>query len=263
MMDRAYQALHLLGLDPIAEATADPHSYGFRTCRRAADAMEFIHGRLSCRSSPKWVLEGDIKACFDEIDHTWLEKNIPMDKKTLKGWLKAGFMKGKTIFPTKSGTPQGGIISPVLANMALDGLQEKLRNTFAIPDKKGAVRPKVYLCRYADDFIISGITRELLENEVKPLVKQFLSERGLKLSPEKTLITNVSEGFDFLGQNVRKYGDKMLTKPSKKSVQNLKESLRGAIKRYWSRPLEMITKVNSILRGWGYYHRHIVSKETF
>jgi RNA-directed DNA polymerase len=182
MIDRACQALHLLGLNPIAEAKADPYSYGFRTCRRAADAMEFIHGRMSQSRSPEWVLEGDIKACFDEIDHTWLEENIPMDKKTLKGWLKAGFMKGKAIFPTKSGTPQGGIISPVLANMALDGLQEKLRNTFGVPGKKEAAKTKVYLCRYADDFIISGATKELLENEVKPLVEQFLSERGLKLS---------------------------------------------------------------------------------
>ena len=109
MMDRAYQALHLLGLDPIEESLADPFSYGFRICRRAADAMSFIHGRISHRYSPKWVLEGDIKACFDEIDHTWLEKNIPMDKKTLKGWLKAGFMKGNKIFPSLSGTPQGGL----------------------------------------------------------------------------------------------------------------------------------------------------------
>ena len=263
MMDRACQALYFLGLDPISEANADPSSYGFRICRSTRDAIQDIHRRMVHNHSPQWVLEADIKACFDEINHQWLEKNIPMDKTTLNRWLKSGFMEGKKMFPTTSGTPQGGIISPVLANMTLDGLQQRLRETFGFPKTKHSRENKVYLCRYADDFIITGATKEILENEVKPLVEQFLEERGLKLSQEKTMITHVTEGFDFLGQNIRKYRKILLIKPSKKSIQSLKEKLKEAIRQYRCQSLKMIQKINTILRGWGNYHRFVSSKKTF
>ncbi len=124
-------------------------------------------------------MEGDIKACFDRISRKWLPDNVPMDKKILNQWLKAGFMEKGRLFPTEDGTPQGGIISPVLANFALDGLENKLKTAFRWQDK-------VNLIRYADDFIITGNTRELLEDKVEPLVKQHFGERGLELSEEKT-----------------------------------------------------------------------------
>ena len=151
-------------------------------------------------------MEGDIKGCFDHISHKWLIDNIPMDKTMLKKWLKCGFVFNKQLFPTEEGTPQGGIISPTLANMTLDGLQGLLAKRFkAINTRKMYYNPKVYLVRYADDFIITCENRETLENEIKPMVKEFLAVRGLTLSEEKTKITHIDDGFDFLGFNIRKY----------------------------------------------------------
>lgn len=126
MKDRAMQALYLLALDPIAETTADPNSYGFRKRRSPADAIEQCFGMLAKKDSPVWVLEGDIKSCFDQISHEWLLAHIPMDKSILHKWLKAGFMEEKMLYRTEAGTPQGGICSPVLANFALDGLEKGL-----------------------------------------------------------------------------------------------------------------------------------------
>lgn len=130
MLDRAMQALHLLALDPIAECHADPNSYGFRRERSTADAMEQCHTVLSNRGGAQWVFEGDIKACFDRISHAWLLAHVPMDKTILHQWLKAGFMERHVLHPTEAGTPQGGICSPVLANLALDGLETKLREKY-------------------------------------------------------------------------------------------------------------------------------------
>jgi RNA-directed DNA polymerase len=229
MRCRAMQALYLLALDPVAEVTADRQSYGFRRERSTADAMEKCFLLLSRKTSPQWVLEGDIKGCFDAISHEWLETHIPMEKAMLKKWLKAGFMEKHVLYPTEAGTPQGGICSPVLANMALDGLEAQLREKF--PQRaNGSYKGQVSLIRYADDFIVTGNTKELLEREVNPLVEQFMSERGLELSQEKTVITHVEDGFDFLGQHVRKYQGKLLIKPSKGSVQELLEKVRKIVR---------------------------------
>ena len=138
MSDRAMQALYLLGLDPIAESRADGHSYGFRLERRCADALEQSHTVLGNRSGPEWILEGDIKACFDRISHDWLLTHVPMDRQLLGQWLKAGFLEKHAWFATTEGTPQGGIISPVLANWTLDGLQRLLAEHFA--EKRGRQR---------------------------------------------------------------------------------------------------------------------------
>lgn len=163
-------------------------------------------------------LEGDIKGCFDNISHDWLLANVVLDKQVLSKWLKSGFIEFGKLNPTKAGTPQGGIISPVLANLALDGLEEVLYSHFGKKNTKAAYKTKVNYVRYADDFIITGISKELLENEVKPLVEAFMAERGLTLSPEKTVITHINDGFDFLGQNLRKYSNgKMLIKGYKMS----------------------------------------------
>ena len=181
------------------------------------------HTLLSRSYSPEWVLEGDIKGCFDHISHDWLLNNVPMDKEILRKWLKCGFVFKGEVFPTEEGTPQGGIISPTLANIALNGI-EKALSGFKQTTRNGvAYNPKVSLIRYADDFIITGASKEILENEVKPILVEFFQERGLELSEEKTVITHVSEGFDFLGFNVRKYNGTLLTKPSKKSVKKLTE----------------------------------------
>jgi len=206
MKDRAMQALYLLALLPIAETTADPNSYGFRPERSTADAINQCFLVLARKSSAQWVLEGDIRGCFDNISHAWMLDHIPTDKEVLTKWLKAGYMENRTLFPTEAGTPQGGIISPTLANLTLDGLEQLLKETFRERKPRRKLHnPKVNFVRYADDFIITGSSKELLEDEVKPLVERFMSERGLQLSPEKTCITHIEDGFDFLGQNVRKY----------------------------------------------------------
>jgi RNA-directed DNA polymerase len=220
MKDRAMQALHLLALAPVAETLADPNSYGFRPARSTADAIEQSFKLLSRKSAPTWVMEGDIQGCFDNISHEWMLQHIPSDTEVLRKWLSAGYVEKRTLFPTEAGTPQGGIISPTLANLTLDGLEKVLRQTFQRKDiaRGKKYNPKVGLVRYADDFIITGDSRELLENEVRPLVERFLNERGLRLSPDKTRVTHINDGFDFLGQNLRKYGGKLLVKPSQKNT---------------------------------------------
>jgi RNA-directed DNA polymerase len=264
MTDRAMQALYLLGLDPIAESQADGHSYGFRRERRCADALHQVHILVSKRHGPQWILEGDIKACFDRISHDWLLAHIPMDRMVLERWLKAGFLEKHAWFATTEGTPQGGTISPVLANWTLDGLQQLLADHFAETPKQQWMN-KVHLVRYADDFLITGMSKELLRDQVQPLVAHFLKERGLELSHEKTQITHVEDGFDFLGQNVRRYCcGKVLTKPSAQSVQTFLSKIQETIDNSGGLTAgEMIQRLNQQIKGWTMYHRYAASKRTF
>jgi RNA-directed DNA polymerase len=261
--DRAMQALYLQALDPVAETTADHGSYGFRKERSPADAMAQCFNLFARKTSAQWVLEGDIKGCFDAISHPWLLTHIPMEKAMLEKWLQAGYMEKNILYPTKAGTPQGGICSPVLANMTLDGLEQALRDAFPPTTRKGQ-QAKVHVVRYADDFIISGASKEILEQKVKPLVERFMRERGLQLSEEKTSITHIENGFDFLGQNVRKYRGKLLIKPTRESVRDLLGKVRKVIKgNLQATSGHLIAQLNPIIRGWAMYHRHVVSSEIF
>ncbi len=264
--DRAMQALLLMALDPIAETTADNASYGFRQGRRCADAIERCFTCL-CHNNPTWILEGDIKGCFDNISHEWLLDHVPTDKETLRKWLKAGYLEKQVFYDTISGTPQGGIISPVLANLALDGLETRLREAFPRRGKGSwhGRAAQVHLIRYADDFIITGNTREVLETQVKPLVESHLAERGLELSPEKTRTTHITKGFDFLGQNVRRYPNgKLFIKPSRKSIKAFLAKVKEIIRKCLSLPAHiLIARLNPVIRGWANYHRHVVSKRIF
>jgi RNA-directed DNA polymerase len=265
MKDRAMQALHLLALEPVAETTADLNSYGFRPERCTADAIAQCFVALAHENCAAWVLEGDIRGCFDNISHEWMLNHIPTDTKVLGQWLKAGFVENRTLFPTEAGTPQGGIISPTLANLTLDGLERLLKESFPVKRTGGKYsNPKVNLVRYADDFIITGNSKELLENEVRPLVERFLRERGLQLSPDKTRITHIDEGFDFLGHNVRKHGGKLLTQPSKKNMQSFLEKVRAIIRRNPAVKQEyLIWMLNPVIRGWVNYHRHSAATRAF
>jgi len=257
MSDRAQQALHLLGLEPVAETLADPNAYGFRPKRSTADAIEQCFKVLCKKRSAQWILEGDIKACFDRISHPWLQDHIPMDKTILKKWLAAGYMEEGVVYPTEAGTPQGGIASPVLAGMALDGLEEIAR-------RAAPANQKINVVIYADDFIITGASKEVLETKVKPAVVAFLKERDLELSEEKTRITHIDDGFDFLGFNVRKYTGKLLIKPSKSAVKRFLDKIRVFIKANpAAKTEELIRQLNSKLRGWANYYRHVVSKKIF
>ncbi|AGG90376.1 group II intron reverse transcriptase/maturase [Rhodanobacter denitrificans] len=257
MKDRTMQALHWLALDPVAETRGDLNSYGFRSGRSTADAIAQCHNALSREHSPQWVLEGDIKACFDNISHDWLVRNVPMDRRLLEKWLKAGFVEGRKLFPTDAGTPQGGIISPCLANLALDGMDRLLKDSLPRRDK-------VNFIRYADDFVVTAISKEVLEAKVKPLIVGFLSERGLTLSEKKTKITHVTEGFDFLGWHVQKHKQFLNIVPSKRNatafyakVRDRLRELRGA------RQDDVVFALNPILRGWANYHQIVHASRTF
>lgn len=261
MKCRAMQALHLLALEPVAETTADLNSYGFRPERATADAGGQCFVSLARKNCAEWVLEADIQGCFDKISHDWMIANIPTDKVILKKWLKAGFVYQNELFPTEAGTPQGGIISPVLANMTLDGLEAMLAEKFPKAKRMGL---KMNMVRYADDFIITGNSKEWLEQEVKPAVVEFLAKRGLVLSPEKTKITHIGEGFDFLGWSIRKYGGKLLMKPSKANVKAHLDKIREIINgNKMAKQENLIRLLNPVLRGWANYHSHVVAKKTF
>lgn len=263
MQDRAMQALYLVALDPMAETTADPNSYGFRRERSTADAIQQCQITLAQRKAPQWILEADIRSCFDRISHEWLLTHTPMDKVILAQWLNAGYLDRNAFHPLESGVPQGGIASPVLANLALDGLERVLRERFPKTTLAGRAAC-VNFIRYCDDFIVTARSKELLEQEVKPLVEAFLKERGLQLSPEKTRISHIDEGFDFLGQNVRKYNGKLLIKPSKRSIKTLLGKIRHGIQTHkQSTAVDLIAHLNPLIRGWTNYHRHVVSKAVF
>lgn len=269
MYDRAMQVLYALALDPVSETTADEKSFGFRRGRSAQDACEYIFTALSRRTSPEWVLEGDIKGCFDHISHDWLIEHIPMDKSILKQFLKAGFVFQNELFPTDEGTPQGGVISPILANMALDGMQKVLSDRFHTNrlgkiDLRFKNAHKVNLVRYADDFIVTAATKEIAE-EAKEIIRDFLCTRGLELSEEKTFITHVDDGFDMLGWTFRRFKEKLIVKPSKKSVKALNASLHNTVLergKAW-RQEDLIRVLNRQLRGWANYHQSVCAKDTF
>lgn len=250
MKDRAMQALYLMALEPITETTADANSYGFRKFRSTADAIDALHRWLSRDCSPQWILEGDIKGCFDHISHQWLLDNVRIDKRILEKWLKSGVVFNKMPQPTVEGTPQGGIISPILANTTLDGMERMLKERYRVNYIDGRLyHPKVNYVRYADDFIVTADKRETLE-DVKCMLIEFLRERGLTLSEEKTLITHISEGFDFLGFNVRKYNGTLLIKPSSKSQKRFTEKLHEVVfkKNKAVAQQKLIEELNPVLR---------------
>jgi RNA-directed DNA polymerase len=268
MYDRAMQALYALALQPIAETTADPRSFGFRMHRSTQDARQYAYCCLGGKHSAKWVLEGDIKGYFDNINHDWLLTNILMDKSTLKQFLKAGFVYNRHLNPTTAGTPQGGIVSPILANMTLDGLEKAISSVYHV-GKNGKIDKirynphKVNFVRYADDFIVTADSEETAK-ELAKLIKELLKERGLELSEEKTHITHIDDGFDFLGWNFRKYREKLLINPSKKSIENIIRKIGDVIKRAkaWKQE-DLINVLNPIITGWSNYHRSAVVKEIF
>jgi RNA-directed DNA polymerase len=265
MKDRAMQALHLLALEPVVECTSDPNSYGFRKGRSTHDARSQLFVLLSQKASASWVLDADIKGFFDNINHEWLLEHVHMDTGMLRKWLKAGVIDAGQLRRTDDGTPQGGIISPTLANITLNGLETGLRQF--LREKLGvrkAEKGKVNLVRYADDFVVTGDSKELLETTVQPWIENFLRERGLTLSREKTRVVHIDQGFDFLGWNFRKYGGKLLIKPSQKNVKAFYGKVKDVIAESLAVPTEtLIKRLNPVLKGWAQYHKGVVAKKTF
>jgi RNA-directed DNA polymerase len=260
MSDRARQALWNLALSPWVEATSDPHSYGFRPYRGCWDANAQIRTLLDKPNSPKWVLDADIEKWFDSINHDWLLEHTLMETKVLKSWLKAGYLEGDRLFPTDEGTPQGGIISPTLANLTLNGLENYLQTQFKpkrIPCSTGKNTTRVSTCinvvRYADDFIVTGRSKRQLEC-VKKAINEFLAPRGLNISEEKTTIRPITQGFDFLGWTFRKYPNgTLLCTISNKSKIKHREEIKYLTKTTHDQAI-LIPKLNLKIRGWMNYH---------
>jgi RNA-directed DNA polymerase len=224
MIDRGQQALHLLALDPVVETTADRNSYGFRQKRSCADAM--VQCFLALRSAnTQWILEGDIKSCFDKISHEWLLAHVLMDRVILQKWLKSGYMEKHVLHDTADGTPQGGIISPALANCALDGLERLLQERYPAGKRLkslGGEKPCVNLVRYADDFVITSKSKELLEGEIKPWssssckneVLNFLRRRPSLRTWSTALIFSDKTCADILTENCSSSLPRRMLEPS-------------------------------------------------
>ena len=257
MKDRAMQTLYLLSLEPISETTGDLNSYGFRPKRSTHDAIQQCFSALGMDNRAQWILDADIQSCFDEISHQWLRENIMIDKRVLNQWLNSGFIEGNHLYETIRGTPQGGPISPMLANLVLDGLENAIHSACKKTDK-------VNFVRFADDFIVTAKTPDILNNNIIPVINQFLECRGLSLSKEKTRIVHIEEGFDFLGFNLRKYNGIYLTKPSKDSISSVKKKIKETVQNAygWS-GADLISTLNPIIRGWANYNKRIVAKAAF
>jgi len=266
-----------IALEPEWEAVFEANSYGFRRPRGCHDAIAAIFASVS--QKPKWVLDADIAKCFDRISHNALLQKLnnttPIRKK-IREWLRAGVMDKQDYLPTREGTPQGGVISPLLANMALHGMEMEVRKV--VPNNAVKQR-ELGVVRYADDFVIMHKDREVIE-AAKEIVNKWLKGIGLELKPEKTRMAHTLEGkepgLDFLGFNVRQYkvgksrsgktgkGFKTLIKPSTKSIKAHKEKLKTVVDNHKAAPqAALISKLNPIIRGWCNYHRTVVSKEIF
>jgi RNA-directed DNA polymerase len=276
VIDRAIQAMVKNALEPYWEAKFEDSSYGFRPGRGCHDAIERIFNLASAKGNRRWVLDADIKGAFDNIDHGKLLEligNFPA-REIIREWLKAGYLEDGVYHETNSGTPQGGVISPLLANIAFHGMEEALGIRYRILKNRSyasELHPKsLGLVRYADDFVVFCRTQEEAEQAQRTLESWFC-ERGLTFSPEKTRIVNLDDGFDFLGFNVRQYkvsdsqsGYRLLIKPNKDSVQTIKRKLKDAFRaRRGFRVDSIVGTANPIIRGWANYFRIGVSAEDF
>ena len=272
VLDRCMQAIVKNALEPEWEARFEPRSYGFRPGRSSHDAMSSIYHLSASNNRKKWIVDADIKGAFDNIRHATILKAVAgfPARHLLKRWLTAGVVDKGVFTETTTGTPQGGIVSPLLANIALHGMESAIGVSYEKSGDAIRIRSPRALIRYADDFVIFAETREDAEAAQSDIAR-WLADRGLELSQEKTAIRHLQEGFDFLGFNVRQYpalntrtGYKLLIKPSKESVKDFKYRL----KREWAALVghnveAVLTKLRPVLQGWGNYYRTQVSKDTF
>ncbi|WRH65017.1 MAG: group II intron reverse transcriptase/maturase [Planktothrix sp. GU0601_MAG3] len=285
--DRALQALVKLALEPEWEAKFEPNSYGFRPGRSCHDAREAIFNNIRYKS--KYVLDADISKCFDRIDHKALISKIhtyPTMSRQIRAWLKAGYMDGKELFPTNDGTPQGGVISPLLANIALHGMEERVKQyAETLKGKKAKNRQALSLIRYADDFVIIHEDLNVVK-KCQEIIADWLSDMGLELKPSKTKLTHTlneiegNVGFEFLGFHIQQHkvgnyrcarngkgiplGFNTLITPSKAKIKTHLVKIAEVIDSHKTTPqAALISRLNPIIRGWSNYYSTAVSKETF
>jgi RNA-directed DNA polymerase len=268
--DRIFQSVVKNALEPQWEAKFAPSSYGFRPKRSTQDALVNLFTKLSSRSTRKWIFEGDFKGCFDNLNHQYIMDCLTgfPARDAIQKWLKAGFVDNNSFHDTDTGTPQGGIVSPLLANIALHGMEEELGVSY-YQDRNfhKLSRKSVGVVTYADDFVVVCKTKEEAMSMYEKL-KPYLNKRGLTLAEDKTKVTHIEEGFDFLGFNLRQYktdkGMKLLIKPSKASVKKAKETIRNTFKQLRGKPVrDLVMKLNPIIRGIGNYWSSEVSKKIF
>lgn len=274
--DRIAQAVVKNALEPAWEATFEASSYGFRPGRSCHDAIEHAWARLKGNAKHAWVLDADIKGAFDTIGHDYILNALGTTpgRGWVQAWLNAGYVEADIFHATETGTPQGGVISPLLANIALDGMEHLLASYTKLrpyPVKTGKEAGRVTrkcvqvygYVRYADDFIITAETKEELE-AILPEVEAWLALRGLRLNQEKTHIRHITEGFNFLGFHIRRYGRKTLVKPQPEKVQAKLREIKTWLRDHPDiAPEGVIQYLNPILRGWANYYKHAVSKEIF
>jgi RNA-directed DNA polymerase len=261
--DRIAQEVIRQSIEPICESHFMPCSYGFRPKRGCHDAIADLFLKLGRKKSRRWIIEGDVANCFGTIKHdhiiTTLQNwNVPSTiTSIIEKMLKANIMEELTLTPSSEGTPQGGVISPMLANVALTCLDKEVKTHYEYRGMNPIVR-------YADDFVIVTRTKEEAET-IKSYIKEYLKEVvNLELSEEKTHITQIDNGFDFLGFNIRKYGEKLLIKPSKESIHNIKRKVGTIIRILRSHDVTtLIRRLNPIIKGWGNYYRHVVSNSAY
>jgi len=270
VVDRCLQSMVKNALEPAWEGRFEGTSYGFRPGRDCHDAIEKIYGLARPNKAKKWILDADIRGAFDNISHEYLLKTIGAfpAREIIKQWLKAGYVEEEMFHATERGTPQGGVVSPLLANIALHGMEEAIGVKY---DYRGQIIGKRAVVRYADDFVCFCETKQDAE-QVQKILVEWLKERGLTLSEEKTRIVHLTEGFDFLGFNIRHYpapqtsrtGWKLLIKPSKESVQDVQRKIKDQWKKAQGTNVQsVLTKLNPIIRGWANYFRTAVAKEIF
>lgn len=269
--DRIYQNIVKNALEPQWESQFESIAYGFRPKRNAQDAIEQLFLKLRKGSKRQWIFEGDFKGCFDNLNHEYIMKCIEgfPAQEAIRKWFEAGYIDNNVFNTTEKGTPQGGIISPLLANIALHGMEEELGVEYKFNKKQGCYlkETSIGIVKYADDFVILCKTKDVAESMYKKLAS-YLHKRGLELAENKTKITHISEGFDFLGFNIRQYkknkGMTLLIKPSKASIKKVKETIKTVFKLYRGKPVgEIIDKLNPIIRGTGNYWSSVVSKDIY
>jgi RNA-directed DNA polymerase len=267
--DRALQMLVKMALEPEWETRFETNSYGFRPGRCTMDAIVALHATLAPTRASEWVLDGDISGCFDNIGHEPLLARLPVFTTTIRRWLKAGTIELGAWKPTPAGTPQGGPLSPLLANVALDGMER----LFGAEDAQGrqirasgrrGLEHGISLIRYADDLVVTAPTREILVTYVIPKLTAFLGERGLKLSEAKTQIKHIDEGIDFLGFTVRRYKGVVLTRPQKAKLVRHVRAIGDYLRQHrQATPSQVIGDLTPLIRGWANYYRHGASKHAF
>ena len=262
VVNRCQQAIVKNALEPYWEAQFEGISYGFRPGRSCHDAIGRIYELARPTTRKKWVVDADIKGAFDNIGRTHLEDALGScpGRELIKQWLKAGYVENGTLYETPTGVPQGGVISPLLMNVALHGMEAALGITY---NRQGWIRGPRALVRYADDLVVFCESQADAE-KAKQVLAEWLEVRGLALSEEKTRIVHLTEGFDFLGFNVKHYkcpqttrtGYKLLITPSKKSVQKIREKIGDIWRRCQGAPTKaLLTHLNPIIRGWANYFR--------